>query len=132
MYSALFTNCSINLLNYTAMFIAKFQQTTGSPFKQDKNGNYPFIGTVLAGVATGTIINGTMFMRDGLIPNALYLCENSVDEQYPDSVKVEIISIVPLLDFAALRTQLGAPKINTHQPTEAVVKTAEAEETEVV
>ena len=48
------------------MFVAKFAQTSGAPFTADKNGNYPFIGTVQAGHSRGSIINGTMFKREKL------------------------------------------------------------------
>lgn len=90
------------------MFVAKFQQTSGAPFTADKNGNLPYIGTVLAGTAKGTLINGTMFVRDGLQPNKLYACENTVDPAYPDNQQVEIISEVSVLEYPQLRTQLGA------------------------
>lgn len=92
------------------MFIAKFNQTTGSPFTSDKNGHFPFIGTVLAGKSTGTLINGTMFLRDGLMPNKAYLCDNIIEEyEGKPQVRVQIIGEVPMLEFVALRTQLGAP-----------------------
>ena len=92
------------------MFIAKFNQTTGAPFVADKNTNMPFIGTIVAGQSNGSIINGTMFKREGLIPNKLYLCDNSVDPEYPDNVQTDVISEVSLLEFKELRAQLGAPK----------------------
>ena len=92
------------------MFVAKFTQTNNAPFVSDKNGNMPFIGTVLAGIATGTIVNGTMFQRDGLIPNKLYACENSIDPEYPDNIQVIVISEVSITEFMSLRTVLGAGK----------------------
>lgn len=91
-------------------FIAKFSQTTGNPFKSDKNGQMPFIGTVLAGTANGTLINGTMFSREGLEANTLYLCENSVDEAYPTNTRVDIICKVSALEFMDMRAKLGAGK----------------------
>ena len=93
------------------MFVAKFTQTSGDPFVSDKNGNFPFIGTVMSGTATGTIINGTMFQRDGLKPNTLYACENRIDPEYPDNVQVDIVSEVSLMDYMQLRTVLGAPAV---------------------
>jgi hypothetical protein len=93
------------------MFVAKFTQTSGAPFVADKNGNFTFIGTVMTGTATGTIINGTMFQRDGLKPNTLYACENSIDPEYPDNVQVDVVSEVPLLEYMQLRTILGAPQV---------------------
>lgn len=94
------------------MFLAKFTQTNNAPFVADKNGQMPFIGTVLAGTARGTIINGTMFQRDNLVPNKVYACENHVDPEYPDNVQVTIISEVSLIEFGALRAQLGEPRVN--------------------
>lgn len=93
------------------MFVAKFTQTNGAPFKTDKNGNLPFIGEVLAGTAKGTLINGTMFSRNGLEPNALYACENTVDPEYPDNVQVQVIAKVSPLEYLELRTKLGAGKV---------------------
>lgn len=96
------------------MFIAKFQQVDNSTdkFSADKNGNLPFIGTVLAGTSKGSIINGTMFKRDGLLPNKLYLCENSdfVADNGEVYQNTEVISEVSLLEYPELRTKLGAPK----------------------
>jgi len=43
------------------MFVAKFQQVNSAKFNTDKNGNFPYIGEIIAGKATGSIINGTMF-----------------------------------------------------------------------
>lgn len=95
------------------MFIATFQQTTSDRFKSDKNSNKPFIGKVLAGTAQGTIINGTMFQRDGLLQNKAYLCQN-VHSVYEgkDVVSTEVVSEVSLLELSPLMTQLGAANTN--------------------
>ena len=93
------------------MFVAKFSVTTGSPFTADKNGNFPFIGEVLAGQAKGTLINGTMFQRNGLQPNKLYACENVVDPAYPTNQQVQIISELSVVEYLSLRTVLGAAKV---------------------
>lgn len=90
------------------MFVAKFQQTSGTPFKADKNGNFPYIGTIAAGKATGSIINGTIFEREGLEANALYLCENSVDPEYPENVQTTVLSKVSALELVQMRKELGA------------------------
>lgn len=92
------------------MFIAKFNQVASDKFNADKNGNKPFIGEVLAGYARGTVINGTMFQRDGLQPNKLYACENTIDPEYPDNVQVKVIGEVSIIEFMSLRTQLGEGK----------------------
>lgn len=92
------------------MFVAKFNQVTSDKFTADKNGNMPFIGEVLAGSSKGSIINGTMFHRNGLKEQTLYACENFVDDEYPDNVQTRIISEVSVVEFMSLRTALGAPK----------------------
>ena len=94
------------------MFLAKFQQVTSDKFSADKNNNKPFIGEVLAGSATGTIYNGTMFIREGLETNKVYLCDNHIDEEYPKNVQTTIISVVSLLEIKDLRDQLGSAKLN--------------------
>ena len=92
------------------MYLAKFQQVNSDKFKADKNNNMPFIGEVFAGKSTGSIYNGTMFEREGLKTNKLYLCDNHVDEDYPENVQTRIISEVSLLEVKELRDQLGSPK----------------------
>lgn len=93
------------------MFVAKFSQTTGAPFTADKNGNFPFIGEVKAGSAKGTLINGTMFKRNGLSTDKLYACDNTVDPEYPDNQQVDVVSVVSITEYLELRTLLGAPKV---------------------
>lgn len=95
------------------MFIAKFTQTSNAPFTADKNGNFPFIGEVLAGTHSGSIVNGTMFNRAGLEANTLYACENSIDPEYPDNVQTNVISKLTIKEYLELRTMLGAPKKGT-------------------
>lgn len=97
------------------MFIAKFQQVTSDKFTADKNENKPFIGEVIAGKATGTIYNGSMFIREGLETNKVYLCDNHIDEQYPENVQTRIISVVSLLEIKALADQLGAPRLTVQE-----------------
>ena len=111
------------------MFIAKFQQVdnSGNKFNADKNGNLPYIGTVMAGTSKGTLINGTMFSRNGLIPNKLYACQNGefIAEDGTIYPTVEVVSEVSLLEYSELRTKLGAPKLATSN-----VEVAEAVEAE--
>lgn len=95
------------------MFVAKFTPTSGVPFVVDKNGNFPFIGTVVAGKAKGSIINGTIFKREGLEANKLYLCDNSINPEYPDNAQTDVIASVTISEFMQLRTELGAPSTVT-------------------
>lgn len=100
------------------MFLAKFQQVTSDKFEADKNGNNPFIGEILAGTATGSLINGTIFQRDGLKTNTLYACDNFVDDEYPVDqngktiYRTRILDKVSLLEYQALSNTLGAGKLN--------------------
>jgi hypothetical protein len=97
-------------------FVATFKQVSSSKFNSDKNGNMPFIGKLHAGVARGTIINGTMFKREGHNTVSPYLCQN-INETYTNPstgeeievVTTEIIAEVSLLEFDPLCAQLGAP-----------------------
>jgi hypothetical protein len=93
------------------MFVAKFTPTAQAPFVSDKNGNFPFIGTVVAGTASAAIMNGTMFKREALEPNVLYLCDNHVDPLYPDNAQTTVIAKVSITEFMELRTSLGAGKL---------------------
>lgn len=94
------------------MFVAKFQQVNSTKFSTDKNNNYPYIGEVLAGRAIGTIINGTMFQREGLEPNKAYLCQNSIEEyEGKEQIKTSVISAVSLLELKGLMEQLGKAKL---------------------
>ena len=94
------------------MFVAKFTQVNSDAFTADKNGNMPYTGEILAGSSKGSIINGTMFKRNGLEENKLYACENFIDDEYPDNQQTRIVAEVSVVDFMELRTKLGAPKNN--------------------
>lgn len=110
------------------MFVAKFSQTSGAPFESDKNGNYPFIGEVMCGKATGTLINGTMFTRDGLQPNKLYACENyTEDYEGTTQTRVRIVAEVSIVEYMSLRTHLGAPQLNRDGSKSTTTATVEAE-----
>lgn len=96
---------------YKIMFIAKFTQTTNDDyFNSNRHGVLPFIGEVFAGTSLGSIIDGTMFQRDGLNPHAMYACENYVDIDYPDNQKVRVLSEVSSLEYISLKPVLGEPK----------------------
>lgn len=112
------------------VFVARFEQVSNSEsFTADKNGNLPFIGTILAGKAKGSLINGTMFDRQGLIAGQMYLCENFVDAEYPDQQQVRVLTALTALEFMATRKELGEGKlIRTSQSTvDAVAPEAVAE-----
>jgi len=94
------------------MFLAKFQQVTSDKFEADKNGNNPFIGEVLAGTATGSLINGTIFTRDGLESNTLYACDNFVDSEYPDNIQTRILGKVSFSEYNSLSKELGQGRLN--------------------
>tara|TARA_R110000796_G_scaffold181330_1_gene297872 strand:+ start:26354 stop:26662 length:309 start_codon:yes stop_codon:yes gene_type:complete len=97
------------------MFVAKFQQVNSAKFNTDKNGNFPYIGEIIAGKATGSIINGTMFQREGLEPNRAYLCQN-ITEEYDgkDQVRTAVISAVSLLELKPLMDQLGNASLDVN------------------
>ena len=89
-------------------FVARFEQVSNSAsFTADKNGRLPYIGTILAGVAKGSLINGTMFQRDNLKEGQMYLAENFVEEEYPDQQQVRIIAPISAVEFLALSKDLG-------------------------
>lgn len=96
------------------MFLAKFSEVSANAknFKADSKKNMPFIGTVLAGTARGTIINGTIFKSEGLLPNKTYACQN-VTEMYQgkEQIRTQVIGEVSFLEFSELEQQLGAPQL---------------------
>ena len=104
------------------MFLAKFQQVTSDKFNSDKNGAMPFIGEVIAGKSKGTIYNGTMFSREQLKINRVYLCDNHVDKAYPDNVQTRVIAEVSLLELQPLRTQLGEAVLEIESSSEEGVQ----------
>ena len=105
------------------MFVAKFQQVAvgSGNFKADKNNEMPFIGTVVAGTAQGSIINGTMFHREGLEPNKLYACENSIETyEGKETIQTEVLAEVSVIELIAFRKEFGAGKsVYTKTPVTA-------------
>ena len=96
------------------MFVVKFSETTSEPFIADKNGNMPFIGELLCGKASSTLMNGTMFKRANLVPNKLYACENYTEEyEGKEQVRLRVISEISLLEYQEVRTKLGKPVLST-------------------
>lgn len=116
------------------MFVAKFQTVSGSDsFKPNKNGVLPTIGTILAGVATASIIDGSIFQREKLEENQAYLCENFTDENYPEYPSVRVIGKVSMLDLLQFRKELGEGRLHRATATEdAPAAVAAVDESEVV
>lgn len=120
-------------------FVAKFATVTptaDSNFATDKNGRLPVIGTILAGIAVGSIVNGTIFQRENLTEGKMYLCENYRDEEYPDYPQTRIISEVSPLELLAMRKDLGEGKLvrakASDAPAETAATVATVDESEVV
>ena len=68
---------------------------------------------MLAGTASGSIINGTIFVREGLKTNTTYACTNYTETyEGEDYTQTRIIGEVPLAEFQALETQLGKGKLS--------------------
>ena len=103
------------------MFVAKFNQVSSdsSKFTVDVNGNFPFIGTILGGTAKSSIINGTIFERNKLKENTLYLCNNKYDATY-NNFSVEIIAQLGALEGVQVAKELGTAKLNTAVAEKAV------------
>lgn len=116
------------------MFVAKFQTVSGSDsFKPNKNGKLPNIGTILAGIATASIIDGTIFEREKLEENVAYLCENYIDEAYPEYPSVRVIGKVSMLELLQFRKELGEGRLHRATATEeATAAVATVDESEVV
>lgn len=117
------------------MFIAKFNQASNDPFTPDSNGNYPYIGTLVAGKSKGTIINGTIFERENLEENTLYLCQNREREwtnpetgEVTKQQDVTILSTVTAVETVQLQATLGEPVLIRSTTKEATP--AEEEERE--
>lgn len=117
------------------MFVAKFNQVSSDSekFTADKNGNMPFIGTILAGKAKGSLINGSIFEREGLKTQKMYLCQNENDEytnpdtgEITNQIRVVVLSEISPIEFIQVKKELGTGKL--------VVSTIdeEVEEAEIV
>ena len=113
-------------------FIAKFTQVLGDQFIADKNENKPYLGKVLAGAATGSIINGTMFQRDGYSAgDTMYACENvTVEVDGKSYVNTEILSKIGLLEYIELRKVLGQGKLTIAQDTNDFTEKSDSKDSE--
>tara|TARA_R110000796_G_scaffold194819_1_gene311175 strand:+ start:422 stop:778 length:357 start_codon:yes stop_codon:yes gene_type:complete len=94
-------------------FLATFSQTNNTEiFSADINGNVPFIGKVLAGTSTGSIINGTMFQAENLVANTAYLCYNEQLEYKGKMIThCRVITQVNSGEIPALMSQLGVGRV---------------------
>ncbi len=94
------------------MFLAQFQQVNSDKFEADKNGNLPFIGDIILGTATGSLINGTMFQRNGLeaYPQ-MYACENFIDDEYPDNIQTRVLGKVSYSEYNALTKEMSQGRL---------------------
>lgn len=92
------------------MFVATFEQVSpSSKFKADKSGQMPFIGKVIAGRATGTLINAAIFKGT---PGRPYLCQN-VETVYEGKKQnnVEVLMELTASEALAQIKELGAGKV---------------------
>lgn len=116
-------------------FVANFATVSAGAeqFNADKRGNLPVIGNVVAGKAIGSLINGTIFQSDNRKEGQLYLCENYIDDEYPDYPQTRIITEVTAVELITFRKELGEGKLirpNTAEPT--AVEAPVVDESEVV
>jgi len=90
-------------------FLATFKQATDeTTFSADRHSVLPFIGKVIAGTSKGSIINGTIFEREQLIPGVAYLCHNE-DTVFngKNYINCRVITQVSASELPALMSQLG-------------------------
>ena len=89
------------------MFVASFEQVTSDKFKADSNENMPFIGNLKGGTAYSTLINGTVFEAEELIPNANYLCTNEeVEYTNKETGETGIVTNVVILDKEPISSRI--------------------------
>ena len=95
------------------MFIAKFNQASSNAknINPNRHGQMPYMGTVLAGIATTSIVDAVIFENGNNQPGALYLCENG-EREYEGKVypTLEIVSAVTAIEYMSIRKELGAGK----------------------
>lgn len=85
------------------MFVAKFSQTTSSKFKANTKKVMPYIGKVMKGVCTSSIIDGTMFQMEGLVAGQLYACENYTDVYKGKTQhRISVVCPVGIIEYNAL------------------------------
>jgi hypothetical protein len=108
------------------MFIAKFNQASSNAknINPNRHGQMPYMGTVLAGIATTSIVDAVIFENGNNEPGKLYLCENGEREfegkVYPT---LEIVSAVSAMEYMSIRKELGAGRRVSTTPVEAKIET---------
>lgn len=112
-------------------FAASFSpvSATSEAFSPDKNGNMPFIGTLIAGPASATLINGTIFKRENYKVGQLYLCTNVESADNPGYDNVQIVAELSALELIKAKSELGEPVLIRPQggePADTVAETVEA------
>lgn len=70
------------------LFLGKFDQLDSTWSPMDSNGNYPLRVCVISGEAKAIIMNGTIFRKNDLKTQKVYLCMNYVDLVGRNQIKV--------------------------------------------
>lgn len=94
------------------MFIATFSQTSSEKFtRSTQTGELPFIGTLVAGKAHGTIINHDIFVANQCVPNQMYLCTETpaTKEGYEHLFNIVVLQPVTAVEAVTLLPTLGKP-----------------------
>ena len=93
------------------LFIATFAQVDSDKFTADRHEVMPYIGTVRAGTAKGSLVNGTIFEMNDYKEGQTYLCQNGtwVDNEGQSWVTTEIITEVSTIEFIQASKELGKP-----------------------
>lgn len=103
------------------MFIAKFNQASSNAknIEPNRHGQMPYMGTVLAGTATTSIIDAVLFESASNVPGALYLCENG-ERAYEGKIypTVQLVSTVSAIEYVSLRKELGAGRLIATKPVD--------------
>lgn len=98
-------------------FVARFNvvDNKNNKFEEDKNGNLPFIGKLMAGRAQSLLVNGSVFKREKYIPGKPYLCQ-TVETTYVDEngethngLEVDLMMPLGVRDLMEALEDCGAP-----------------------
>jgi len=112
-------------------FVAIFNTVNNKngKFTEDKNGNVPFIGTIVAGTAHTSLINGTVFKERNLIEGKAYWCteEKVVLTDTKDGIdkevwNINVVGTVTPVEAMEMAKVLGAGKLIVTKAEESVDK----------